>query len=92
MRLNYNDIVTPDEAESVDSPDKKLGDLLVNQKLRLTTAEFCTGGELVSAIKGRRCPSFLPWVASPLLMKPSKKSYAYNATALPNIPPAKRRY
>lgn len=46
MRLEQHDIVTLDEAESVDSLTKKLGDLLVNQKLRLTTAESCTGGKL----------------------------------------------
>lgn len=73
MRLEQHDIVTLDEAESVDSLTKKLGDLLVNQKLRLTTAESCTGG------------------MSPLLMKPKQKSYAYNATVLPNIPPSAKR-
>ncbi len=50
MRLEQHDIVTLDEAESVDSLTKKLGDLLVNQKLRLTTAESCTGGKLASAL------------------------------------------
>lgn len=50
MRLEQHDIVTLDEAESVDSLTKKLGDLLVNQKLRLTTAESCTGGKLASSI------------------------------------------
>ncbi|EBP4992882.1 competence protein ComA, partial [Salmonella enterica] len=37
MRLEQHDIVTLDEAETIDSLTKKLGHLLVNQKLRLTT-------------------------------------------------------
>ncbi|MGK4733951.1 CinA family protein, partial [Salmonella enterica] len=48
--LEQHDIVTLDEAESVDSQTKKLGDLLDNQKLRLTTAESCTGGKQASAL------------------------------------------
>ncbi|EHS2595817.1 2-oxo-tetronate isomerase [Salmonella enterica] len=59
MRLEQHDIVTLDEAESVDSLTKKLGDLLVNQKLRLTTAESCTGGKLASALcAAEDTPSF----------------------------------
>lgn len=57
MRLEQHDIVTLDEAESVDSLTKKLGDLLVNQKLRLTTAESCTGGKLASALCAAEFPS-----------------------------------
>lgn len=59
MRLEQHDIVTLDEAETVDSLTKKLGDLLVNQKLRLTTAESCTGGKLASALcAAEDTPSF----------------------------------
>lgn len=92
MRLEQHDIVTLDEAESVDSLTKKLGDLLVNQKLRLTTAESCTGGKLASALcAAEDTPHFTVWGMSPLLMKPKQKSYAYNATVLPNIPPSAKR-
>lgn len=89
MRLEQHDIVTLDEAESVDSLTKKLGDLLVNQKLRLTSAESCPGGKLASALCAG--PHFTVWGMSPLLMKPKQKSYAYNATVLPNIPPSAKR-
>ncbi|CHC18631.1 competence damage-inducible protein A [Salmonella enterica subsp. enterica serovar Typhi] len=59
MRLEQHDIVTLDEAESVDSLTKKLGDLLVNQKLRLTSAESCPGGKLASALcAAEDTPSF----------------------------------
>ncbi|EFU4764329.1 2-oxo-tetronate isomerase [Salmonella enterica] len=59
MRLDQHDIAPLDEAESVDSLTKKLGDLLVNQKLRLTTAESCTGGKLASALcAAEDTPSF----------------------------------
>lgn len=59
MRLEQHDIVTLDKAESVDSLTKKLSDLLVNQKLRLTTAESCTGGKLASALcAAEDTPSF----------------------------------
>uniref|UniRef100_UPI00398C4151 CinA family protein n=1 Tax=Salmonella enterica TaxID=28901 RepID=UPI00398C4151 len=59
MRLEQHDIVTLDEAESVDSLTNKLGDLLVNQKLRLTTAESCTGVKLPSPLcAAEDTPSF----------------------------------
>ncbi len=92
MRLEQHDIVTLDEAESVDSLTKKLGDLLVNQKLRLTSAESCPAGNWRQHCAQQKIrPHFTVWGMSPLLMKPKQKSYAYNATVLPNIPPSAKR-
>ncbi|EBD1257661.1 2-oxo-tetronate isomerase [Salmonella enterica] len=59
MRLDQHDIVTLDGVASVNSLTKKLGDFLVSQKLRLTTAESCTGGKLASALcAAEDTPSF----------------------------------
>ncbi len=92
MRLEQHDIVTLDEAESVDSLTKKLGDLLVNQKLRLTTAESCTGGKLASALcAAEDTPSFYGVGYVTFTDEAKAKSYAYNATVLPNIPPSAKR-
>lgn len=92
MRLEQHDIVTLDEAESVDSLTKKLGDLLVNQKLRLTTAESCTGGKLASALcAAEDTPSFYGVGYVTFTDEAKQKSYAYNATVLPNIPPSAKR-
>ncbi|QUJ04661.1 CinA family protein [Salmonella enterica subsp. enterica] len=88
--IEQHDIVTLDEAESVDSLTKTC-DLLVNQKLRLTTAESCTGGNWLALCAAEDTPSFYGGVGYvTLLMKPKQKIYAYNATALPNIPPRQR--
>lgn len=73
MRLEQHDIVTLDEAESVDSLTKKLGDLLVNQKLRLTSAESCPGGNWRQHCAQQKIrPHFTVWGMSPLLMKPKQ--------------------
>ncbi|RXN50237.1 CinA family protein, partial [Enterococcus faecalis] len=59
MRLEQHDIVTLDEAESFDRLTKKLGDLLDNEKLRLTSGESCTGGKLALALcAAEDTPSF----------------------------------
>ncbi|EDU6367196.1 TPA: 2-oxo-tetronate isomerase [Salmonella enterica subsp. houtenae] len=59
MRLDQHDIVILDEAVSIDSLTQKLGELLVNQKRHLTTAESCTGGKLASALcAAEDTPSF----------------------------------
>lgn len=55
MRLEQHDIVTLDEAESVDSLTKKLGDLLVNQKLRLNHCRILHWRETgFSIVRSRR--------------------------------------
>lgn len=92
MRLEQHDIVTLDEAETIDSLTKKLGHLLVNQKLRLTTAESCTGGKLASALcAAEDTPSFYGVGYVTFTDEAKAKSCAYNATVLPNIPPSAKR-
>lgn len=92
MRLEQHDIVTLDEAESVDSLTKKLGDLLVNQKLRLTTAESCTGGKLASALcAAEDTPSFYGVGYVTFTDEAKAKILRVQRHSLPNIPPSAKR-
>lgn len=93
MRLEQHDIVTLDEAETIDSLTKKLGHLLVNQKLRLTTAESCTGGKLASALcAAEDTPSFygVGYVTFTDEAK-AKILRVQRHSLLPNIPPSAKR-
>ncbi|HFZ8993518.1 TPA: 2-oxo-tetronate isomerase [Citrobacter freundii] len=49
-QLHSTEIISLTENQSVDDLTSQLGQYLVDHKLRLTTAESCTGGKLASAL------------------------------------------